>query len=235
MKNAFFETSGPPPPTCGLNWEQFEIDIANIHFDEINRFSDSYNGFTTLFKSIVDRHAPIKKKTIRGNNKSFMNLELTKAIKTKSRIRNKYNKWKSRENYLDLQQIKKKCKYLTFKAEKEHFEKILSKGIITNKEFWEKVAPALSSKNPNHLADIILKEPDDEFITDDFKISEILNDHYINIVENTSGNLPLNLADFDLSSKESINQYIDKIISHYKEHLSILKINEHFDKTDKTP
>ena len=31
-----------------INWEQFKIDIANIHFDEINRFSDSYNGFTTL-------------------------------------------------------------------------------------------------------------------------------------------------------------------------------------------
>ena len=115
-----------------------------------------------------------KRKQSRGNNKPFMNLELTKAIKTKSRIRNKYNKWKSRENYLDLQQIKKKCKYLTFKAEKEHFEKILSKGIITNKEFWKKVAPALSSKISNHLADIILKEPDDEFITDDFKTSDIL-------------------------------------------------------------
>ena len=114
------------------------------------------------------------RKQSRGNNKPFMNLELTKAIKTKSRIRNKYNKWKSRENYLDLQQIKKKCKYLTFKAEKEHFEKILSKGIITNKEFWKKVAPALSSKISNHLADIILKEPDDEFITDDFKTSDIL-------------------------------------------------------------
>ena len=157
-----------------------------------------------LCNTIIQPHfdyAPIKKKTIRGNNKPFMNSELTKAIKTKSRIRNKYNKWKSRENYLDLQQIKKKCKYLTFKAEEEHFEKILSKGIITEKEFWKKVAPALSSKNPNHLAEIILKEPDDEFITDDFEISEILNDHYINIVENTSGNSPLNLGDFDLSSK----------------------------------
>ena len=90
-----------------INWEQFKIDIANIHFDEINIFSDSYNGFTTLFKSIVDRQAPIKKKTIRGNNKSFMNLELTKAIKTKSRIRNKYDKWKSRENYLDYNKLKR--------------------------------------------------------------------------------------------------------------------------------
>ena len=77
-----------------------------------------------------------------------MNKELTKAIQNKSRIRNRFNNWKSRENYLEYQNIKKKFKFLAFKAEKEHFEKILSKGIITNKEFWEKVAPSLSSKDP---------------------------------------------------------------------------------------
>ena len=62
-----------------------------------------------------------------------------------------------------------------------------------------------------------------------------MNKNYINIVENTTGNPPLNLGDFDLSSKESINQYIDKIILHYKEHPSIIKIYETFDKTDKPP
>ena len=85
------------------------------------------------------------------------------------------------------------------------------------------------------MSDIILKESDDKLITDDFEISEILNKIYINIVENTTGNPPLNLGDFDISSKESINQYIDKIILHYKEHPSIIKINETFDKTDKPP
>ena len=47
-------------------------------------------------------------------------LPLSKALKEKSRIKNKTNKWRSRENYRELQEIKKKCKYLTFKAEKDH-------------------------------------------------------------------------------------------------------------------
>ena len=76
----------------------------------MKKYNLIYTGFVTLFKSIVDRHAPIKKKILRGNNKPFMNLELSKAIKDKSRIRNKYNKWRSRENYLKWQNIKKKCK-----------------------------------------------------------------------------------------------------------------------------
>ena len=101
-----------------IDIEKFKEDISNLPLEELHRFSDSYTGFVTLFKSIVDRHAPIKKKTLRGNNKPFMNLELSKAIKDKSRIRNKYNKWRSRENYIEWQNIKKKCKYLTKKAEK---------------------------------------------------------------------------------------------------------------------
>ena len=162
----------------------------------------------------------LRKKTIRGNNKPFMNKELSKAIKNKSRLRNKYNKWKSRENYLEYQKSKKLCKFIAFKAEKLHFEQILSKGTITNKDFWKKVAPALSSKEPNVINDIILDE-DNEHITDDDKISQLLNDQYINIVENSTG-MPIDpLVNYDLSNKDSIDGYIDKIIKIYENHPSI--------------
>ena len=77
-----------------------------------------------------------------------MNSELSRNIKHKSKIRNKYNKWRSRENYIEWQTMKYKCKKLANKAEKDHFESIISKGIMTNKEFWEKVKPALSEHNP---------------------------------------------------------------------------------------
>ena len=66
------------------------------------------------------------------------------------------------------------------KAEKEYFDKLLSKGVITNKEFWDKLKPALSENNPNHQNNIILKENED-LISDDSKISEILNNQYVNV------------------------------------------------------
>ena len=87
-----------------------------------------------------------------------MNSELNNAIKQKSKIRNIYNKWKSRENYLAWQNIKYKCKRLANKAEKDHFERIVSKGIMSNQEFWKKVKPALSETNPTNNTDIILEE-----------------------------------------------------------------------------
>ena len=209
-----------------INYEQFEYDIATLPMDEIHRFPDPYTGFSTLFKSIVDRHAPIKTNIIRGNNKPFMNKELGKALKTKSRIKNKWNKWRSRENFLEWQKIKKKCNYLTWKAEKDHFEKILSNGVITNKELWDKVKPALSHKYDKFQSDIILKEGEC-LISDDVKVSEILNNQYINIVEISTGSAPSSQGSIDLASKEAMKSYIDKVVTHYEKHPSIITIKEH--------
>ena len=209
-----------------VDHDKFRNDISNLPLTEIKRFPDTLTGFVTLFRSVVERHAPIKMKTIRGNNKPFMNSELSNAIKQKSKLRNKHNKLRSRESYLNWQNSKKRCKKLTLKAEKEHFDKILAKGIMTNKDFWNKLKPALTEKNPTMNTNIILQEGD-KLITDDMQISRILNEQYVNIVETSTGSAPTTLGEVDPKNKQSIVQYINKIITHYNEHPSILKIKEH--------
>ena len=47
-------------------------------------------------------------KKLRGNQATFMTKELRKAIKDQSRLKNKYLKWPSRENFLAYKKIKKK-------------------------------------------------------------------------------------------------------------------------------
>ena len=78
----------------------------------------------------------------------------------------------------------------TFKAEKDHIEKVLSKGFLTNKDFWKHFGPALSEKYSNTDIDIVLKEGD-KMISNDAKIAEIFNKQYINIIENTTGTAPV--------------------------------------------
>ena len=213
--------------TKKIDLERFKQDISNLPISELQRFPDPLTGFVTLFKSIVDRHAPIKTKKIRGNNKPFMNSDLNNAIKQKSKIRNIYNKWKSRENYLAWQNIKYKCKRLANKAEKDHFERIVSKGIMSNQEFWKKVKPALSETNPTNNTDIILEE-NGILVANNIEISEIFNNQYINIVKSETGFAPETLGDVDILDKISISNYIDKVIYHYDEHPSIIKINQNF-------
>ena len=42
----------------------------------------------------LDKHAPKKQKILRANNKPYMNKDLNKAIKTRSRLKNIANKTK---------------------------------------------------------------------------------------------------------------------------------------------
>ena len=48
--------------------------------------------FSSVFRDVVDRHAPLKQKMVRGNNAPFMTKQLNKAIMDRSRIKNRYLK-----------------------------------------------------------------------------------------------------------------------------------------------
>ena len=58
-----------------------------------------YSDFCAQFKSILDLHAPLKSKTLWGNQASFMSKNLSKAIMTRSRLKNKLNHQKIKANW----------------------------------------------------------------------------------------------------------------------------------------
>ena len=68
-----------------------------------------YDDLTNIFRSPLDNHAPLKQTQVRENQAPFMTKKLSKPIMASSRIKNKYNKWPSREDFLALKQIKNKC------------------------------------------------------------------------------------------------------------------------------
>ena len=82
-----------------------ELDQILIQGDLL-KADDPYNKLTDIFSDTLERHAPLKSKTIRGNQAVFMNKGLSKAIMEKSRCRNKYLKHSSRENFLAYKKIK---------------------------------------------------------------------------------------------------------------------------------
>ena len=87
-----------------------------------------------------------------------MTKELSKAIMTRSRIKNKYNKWPSRENFLTLKQIKSKSSNLTITAKKQYFAKYAENQSLTNKSFWNSISPFLTNKNVRNDDVITLNE-----------------------------------------------------------------------------
>ena len=106
---------------------------------KIYESSDPYKKLTNIFKELLDKHAPIKTKTVRGNHAPFMNKKLSKAIMNKARERNRYLKHKSRENFLAYKKAKNFCNLTNKKAKNDCFYKVTGKGFMSNKLFWDTV------------------------------------------------------------------------------------------------
>ena len=187
---------------------------------------DMYSVFTNVFISVVNKHAPLKSRTIRGNQGPFMNRKLSKAIMNRSRMKNRYLKWTSRENFLAYSASKQPCNKLIKETKVDYFKKVTNnsgQSFVSNKSFWNTVKPFLTNKGFMTKDKIVIKN-DDKIITDDGEISELFNNHYVNIVEKVSGIPPVALG-YPNDQNED-NQTVKSIINEYSNHPSILRIEK---------
>ena len=94
-------------------------------------------------------------------------------------------------------------------------------GVMTNKDFWKLVKPFLTNKGGLSGNDILLVK-DDKIITEDHELAETFNDHYINIVEKSSGEKPQSLA--DTIEQTTDREIVKLILEKYASHPSVLAI-----------
>ena len=87
-----------PKVTTYRNYKKFheekflnDLKETNIIMNEKDP-NQNYQSLTKTFLTIVNKHAPLKKKIVRGNQAPFMTKEFQKAIYTRSRLKNKMNK-----------------------------------------------------------------------------------------------------------------------------------------------
>ena len=128
-----------------------------------------------------------------------MTKQLNKAIMNRSKLTNKYIKWPSRENFLDYKKAKNTWNNLSKFGKKSYFDKVTSKGFVSNKAFWNTVKPFLTNKGFLTNESITIKHKD-KIVTDNSKLAHLFNNHQFNIVESTSGMPP------EILETPSVNQ-----------------------------
>ena len=193
-----------------------------------NSESLKLDDFQTIFNKILDFHAPKKQKVIRGNNAPFMNKTLSKAFMTRARLRNKYYKNPTPENKNAYTKQKNFCTNLLKREKKKYYNDLDTKIFDSNKKFWQRVKPLFSEKTM--LKQTIRLKENGKMISDKKEVAEILNNYFMESVENLEVEryLPKNSIVLD----ENLDD-IDKIVKQFQNHPSILKIKENV-KIDKT-
>ena len=191
-----------------------ELDMKLNNLTPVNI---KYELFQSTFIELLDKHAPLKKKIIRANNTPFMNRTLSKAIMTRSRLRNRFLKDPSKENEAKYKKQRNFCANLTKKVKKEYYNNLDLNLVLDNKKFWKTIKPLFSEKH-NISKKVTLIEGD-SIITDDNKVAETFNYYFSNMVSNSD------ISEHDMDSPMGLDA-VNKSIMKFREHPSILKIKE---------
>ena len=183
--------------------------------------------FRSVFVSVWNSHAPVKKKVVRGNNAPFMNKTLSQAFMHRSKLRNRYHKFPTEANKSFYKKHRNFCVSLLKKEKKKYYNNLDLKVIEDNKKFWQSVKPLFSGKSK--LKTNITLVENGKMMTEKGEVAEILNKYFIEAVQN------LEIERFTCEDEqetksetksENIDEVIDQILDKYKSHPSILKIKE---------
>ena len=92
---------------------------------------------------------------------------------------------------------------------------------MSNKDFWYLVKPFLSNKGGLSDSNITLVKGE-KMITDDAELTEVFNDHYVDIVQKSSCKKPSSMAE-NYGIKDD-REAVKKILAEHKNHPSVLAI-----------
>ena len=202
----------------------FKLDQELLKGKMYKTQNNMFTTFTDVFRSVLNKHISLKTKIIRRNQAPFMTKALRKVIMTRSWLRSKYNKWQSSENVLAFRKAKNYRNNLNKMTKKAYFEQMTSRGFVNGKSFWKTVKPFLTNKGFFTCQNITVINKG-KFISDNLKLTEIFNTHYINIVENSSG-IPPSTAGNPNNPLEDSNT-VKNIIKEYKNHPRLINIGNH--------
>ena len=139
--------------------ECFKDDFMSIICQEKHYYSD----FEKEFIDTLNKHAPKKIKTFRGNQKPHINKTLRKAIMKRSQLKNKANKTR---NAKDVSNYKRQRNYvvkLNNQSKKDHFDRLNPEK--DSKPFWKSCKSYFSNKHSFGESKIALSE-NGKFLTE---------------------------------------------------------------------
>ena len=111
------------------------------------RDGTTYELFNARVQKVLNKHAPLKNKSVPANDGPSMTKALRKAIMLRTRLRNMYNKCKTQEKWNAFKKQRNKCTKILRKAKVDYYEDLDLEDISDNRKFWKTVKPLFQIKS----------------------------------------------------------------------------------------
>ena len=195
--------------------EEFQRDLDIKLRDTI---PTDYQALHSVTESVLQKHAPLKQRMVRGNNKPHVKSDMRKAIMTRTRLKTRANKSGNDEDRKKYKQQRNLIVSMNRKAKRDFYHSVDINAIDNDKKFWKAVKPMFSNGNPMGEKIVLIEEG--EVISDDKVIAECLNSHFVNITDS----LGLDPSFKDDGIDVSLENKVDIATEKYNNHPSIVAI-----------
>ena len=105
-----------------------------------------------------------------------------KSNNDRSKLRNKYNKNRTKENWISLKKQGNKCFKNLRNVKKEYLSYLNATDITDSRKFWSTVKRFFSDTNKT-VNNIVLSD-NDKMLKDEKKVAKTFNDYFTNLTEN---------------------------------------------------
>jgi hypothetical protein len=211
-----------------LNNDNFLSDLQNVPFHISDIFDDPddcYWAINNLLNDVLDKHVPIKKKTIRAKHTPFMNSSLRKAIMNKHRLWRKYKQFPSSKTWESYRNQRNRTTAIRKASIKTYFRE-RSDGGPRNEHFWDTIKPFITNKGCKNTQELMI-EHNSDILTNPKDVADAMNKFYIDIASHIGADVTVPSSDFN-----NLEDYVNDSISLFKEHPSVKCINESFSKSE---
>ena len=201
--------------------DKYRDDIAKIPFSICDIFDDpgdSLWAFQTLLREVLDEHAPIKSKKIRGAQPPFMNRTLRKNIMKKQMLRNRYMKNKSASNWEAFKAQRNLTTNIRRKSIKQYFRERCNDGPKSD-NFYKTIKPFLSNKYRSDSS--LMIQDNQNILTDPKEVADTMNNFFTDIAKDIGSeckNQP------DISKFTCTKDFVLASEVFFKDHHSIMNI-----------
>ena len=201
---------------------RFRYDLNDSLLRQHQQASNNYDVFDTIVLSVLNKHAPMKKKFIRANDGPFMTKALRKAIMRRTRLRNKYNKERTDVNRKAYKRQRNLCLKLLREAKTNYYKNLDPNSLYDNRKFWHTVKPLFSGTIKTSASVTLIEN--NEIISNDKCVAEIFNEYFATI----TNSLGIQETGKNTVSTHDVNDPVEIAITKYSSHSSIKKIRENF-------
>ena len=119
----------------------------------------------------------MKKRHIRANDSPFMNRTLHKAFMRRTRLKNKYNKNRTAENWNAFRRQRNLCVKLSRKAKSEFYDEIDISAVTDNKKLWKTVKPFISGKSSSKSRITLVEKG--KIVSNESDVAETFNNFFV--------------------------------------------------------